>query len=123
VEPFAETVLSCVPRWSHCADAPWVLRLEEIMKFKPSSFTQVFAVFAILSCTVALPTQSSAQTATSTTKATASEVSNWTQQQWNSAKAEWVKEKDKWASCNKQAKHEKLSGRKSWSFLYACMTK
>ena len=93
------------------------------MRSSPSSLTQMFLVIIIVACTMALPSQSFAQSATGTAKATASEVSNWTQAQWNSAKAEWVKEKDKWANCNKQAKHEKLSGRKSWSYLYACMTK
>jgi hypothetical protein len=51
------------------------------------------------------------------------EVSKWTKQQWYAAKAIWVKEKTKWAGCQKQAVEKKLSGRKSWPFLYACMTK
>jgi malic enzyme len=68
--------------------------------------------------------QSRDQTPTMTDKAksTADDVSKWTQKQWNAAKAKWVKEKDKWKSCNKQATDKKLSGRNSWSFIYTCMT-
>ena len=50
------------------------------------------------------------------------EVSKWTKQQWYAAKALWVKEKVKWADCQQQAAEKKLSGRKSWPFLYGCMT-
>jgi hypothetical protein len=71
-----------------------------------------------------------AQTATPSTgdkmKAAASsaadDVSKWSQKQWNAAKAKWSQEKEKWADCNKQAADQKLSGRKSWSFIYTCMT-
>jgi hypothetical protein len=66
--------------------------------------------------------QSSGQSSTDKTKSTAEDVSKWTQKQWNAAKAKWVKEKDKWNNCNKQATDKKLSGRKSWSFIYSCMT-
>src|SRR6266480_6808322 len=59
--------------------------------------------------------------ATSTIKM--EDVSKWTQKQWDAAKAKWSEEKAKWGDCQKQAKHEKLSGRKSWQFLYDCMTK
>jgi hypothetical protein len=50
------------------------------------------------------------------------DVSKWTMKQWNQARAKWAKEKDKWADCRKQAKDQKLTGRKSWSFLASCMT-
>jgi hypothetical protein len=50
------------------------------------------------------------------------DVSKWTVKQWNRAKAEWSKEKEKWADCQKQSKDQKLTGRKSWSFLASCMT-
>ena len=50
------------------------------------------------------------------------DISNWTKMQWYAAKAKWVKEKVKWADCQKQAVEKKLSGRKSWPFLYSCMT-
>jgi hypothetical protein len=49
-------------------------------------------------------------------------VEAWTTKQWNAAKKEWAKDKAKWASCQKQSKAQQLSGRKSWSFLYQCMT-
>jgi len=50
------------------------------------------------------------------------QVENWTKKQWDAAKKEWAKDKEKWAACQKQSKTQKLSGRKSWSFLYRCMT-
>ena len=53
----------------------------------------------------------------------AEDVSKWTTKQWNAAKAKWSNEKVKWADCQKQADEKKLSGRKSWSFLYDCMAK
>jgi hypothetical protein len=49
-------------------------------------------------------------------------VETWTREQWNATQKEWAKDKTKWASCRKQSKAHKLSGRKSWSFLYQCMT-
>ncbi len=51
------------------------------------------------------------------------DISNWTKKEWYAAKAKWVKEKAKWADCQTQAVEKKLSGRKSWPFLYGCMTK
>ena len=50
------------------------------------------------------------------------DVSKWTQKQWNAAKAKWSEEKTKWNACQGQAKTKNLSGRKSWQFLYDCMT-
>jgi hypothetical protein len=58
-----------------------------------------------------------------TASATMDDVSKWTRKQWNAAKAKWVQEKDKWNGCTKQATAQKLAGRKSWQFLYDCMTK
>ena len=52
----------------------------------------------------------------------ADEVSKWSMRQWNHAKAQFAKEKDKWTDCQKQSKDQKLKGHKSWSFLYSCMT-
>jgi len=49
-------------------------------------------------------------------------VETWTKKQWNAAQKEWAKDKAKWADCRKQSKAQKLSGKKSWSFLYQCMT-
>jgi hypothetical protein len=50
------------------------------------------------------------------------DVSQWTTEQWNRAKAKWEEETDKWADCQKQSEDRNLTGRKSWSFLASCMT-
>ncbi len=60
--------------------------------------------------------------ATSNEPSAATRVENWTQKQWNAARAEWAKDKAKWAGCQKQSETQKLSGRDNWSFLYQCMT-
>ena len=52
---------------------------------------------------------------------TVEQVETWTRKEWNAAKKEWAKDKAKWADCEKQSSDQKLKGRKSWSFLYACM--
>ncbi|MBI1868417.1 MAG: hypothetical protein HYS06_09020 [Methylocystis sp.] len=59
---------------------------------------------------------------TSSEPSTATRVETWTKEQWNAAQKEWAKDKTKWAICRKQSKAQKLSRRKSWSFLYRCMT-
>jgi hypothetical protein len=51
------------------------------------------------------------------------DVSKWTQKRWNVAKAKWTEKKTQWNACQTQAKAKNLSGRKSWQFLYDCMTK
>lgn len=86
---------------------------------KMIQFIALFGTISILATSI--PTTSFAQASRDASKT--EDVSKWTQKQWNTAKAKWMKEKDKWASCNKQATNEKLSGRKSWSFIYTCMTK
>jgi len=53
---------------------------------------------------------------------TATQVETWTIKQWEAAKKEWAKDKAKWTNCRKQSDQQKLKGRKSWSFLYKCMT-
>jgi hypothetical protein len=50
------------------------------------------------------------------------QVEAWTSTQWEAAKEEWAKDKAKWADCQEQSSKQKLEGRKSWSFLYTCMT-
>jgi hypothetical protein len=50
------------------------------------------------------------------------DVTQWTTQQWNRAQAKWEKETGKWADCQRQAREQDLTGRKSWSFLASCMT-
>ena len=51
-----------------------------------------------------------------------SKVEKWTKNEWNNAVKQWAHDKTKWAGCREQSKARKLSGRKSWSFLYRCMT-
>jgi hypothetical protein len=53
---------------------------------------------------------------------TVTDVSKWTRRQWNAAKAKWAEEKHVWNGCRTQAKAQQLEGRKSWQFLYDCMT-
>jgi hypothetical protein len=52
---------------------------------------------------------------------TAEQVKTWSQKKWNQARAEFAKDKAKWASCRQQSADKKLKGRASWSFLYDCM--
>ena len=88
------------------------------MSFVRSALVAV-AVLGMVTSGVAL-----AQTTTppSSTSSKVDDVSKWTSKQWNQAKAKWAKEKEKWADCQKQSKDQKLTGRKSWSFLASCMT-
>lgn len=53
---------------------------------------------------------------------TMTDVSKWTRHQWNVAKVKWQEEKDAWNGCQTQARAQNLAGRKSWQFLYDCMT-
>ena len=53
---------------------------------------------------------------------TATQVETWTRKKWEAAKREWAKDKAKWVDCRKQSSEQNLKGRKSWSFLYTCMT-
>ena len=89
------------------------------MSFVRSALVAV-AVLGLVTSGVAL-----AQTTTppSSTSSKVDDVSKWTSKQWNQAKAKWAKEKEKWADCRKQSKDQKLTGRKSWSFLASCMTR
>ena len=72
---------------------------------------------------VSPPAPKTATPPTSSQPSTASKVENWTMKQWNAAKMKWSKDKAKWNACNKEAKDQKLSGRKSWSYLNDCMNK
>ena len=67
------------------------------------------------------PAPAIAASMSSNSSATA-KVEAWTTKQWDAAKQEWAKDKAKWADCEKQSDKQKLEGRKSWSFLYTCMT-
>ena len=51
------------------------------------------------------------------------QTKDMTRKQWNEAKKKWATEKQQWRDCNNQAKREKLSAPKSWSFIASCMTK
>jgi hypothetical protein len=63
-----------------------------------------------------------AQAPAASHQSTAAQVESWTTKQWETAKKEWAQNKVKWADCQKQSDKQKLEGRKSWSFLYSCMT-
>lgn len=79
--------------------------------------------FCLTAIAVAAVMSSSAAVAqTSSQPSAAAQVEKWTTKQWETAKKEWIKDKKKWADCRKQSKDQKLEGRKSWSFLYKCMT-
>jgi len=67
------------------------------------------------------PSTPSKTEAAPSTSSKVEDVSKWTSKQWNQAKAKWAKEKEKWRDCEKQSKDQKLTGRKSWSFLASCM--
>jgi hypothetical protein len=88
------------------------------MSFVRSALVSV-AILGMVASGVAL-----AQTTTppSSTSSKVDDVSKWTLKQWNQAKAKWAKEKEKWTDCRKQSKEQNLTGRKSWSFLYSCMS-
>ena len=84
---------------------------------------------ASLTCGVAIA-QSTAPAPPSASQAqapsepsTADKVQNWTKKQWNAAKQRWSQDKAKWNACSQDAKNRGLSGRKSWSYLYDCMSK
>ena len=53
---------------------------------------------------------------------TVSKVEKWSTKEWNAAKLKWAKQKVKWADCRQQSTDQRLTGRKSWAFLYGCMT-
>jgi hypothetical protein len=89
------------------------------------SFVRSTLVAAALFGVVAPGAALAQATTTSPSPSTSSkvdDVSHWTEAQWNRAKTEWAKEKEKWSDCQKQAQDQNLTGRKSWSFLASCMT-
>jgi hypothetical protein len=89
-------------------------------------FTAVMSSSALVAQTSVSPpaTKSSpaASAPDSSKPSTATQVETWTVTQWEAAKEEWTKDKAKWADCQEQSSKQKLEGRKSWSFLYTCMT-
>jgi ABC-type transport system involved in cytochrome bd biosynthesis fused ATPase/permease subunit len=70
----------------------------------------------------AKPSKTTETSSTSVSSAVTS-VENWSRKQWNATTKEWSKDKARWSDCRKQSTDQKLSGRKSWSFLYQCMKK
>jgi hypothetical protein len=92
--------------------------LAEVEQFVRSVFVAT-AILGAVSSGVAL-----ADTATpsSSTSSIVDDVSNWASKQWDLAKAEWAKGKEKWADCQKQSDDQNLTGPKSWSFLVSCMS-
>jgi hypothetical protein len=66
---------------------------------------------------VAFSQNSPTPTATPTEK-----IKTISKREWNRMKGQWAKQTEKWASCNKQSDDQKLTGRKSWSFIASCMT-
>ncbi len=93
-----------------------------------------FCLAAVIVTAVAASSAVLAQTSSPTTKpgsagpaadskpSTATEVETWSKKKWEAAEREWAKDKAKWVDCRKQSSDQKLRGRKSWSFLYTCMT-
>jgi hypothetical protein len=63
------------------------------------------------------------KTQASSDPSTAAKVENWTKKQWKAAKQKWSQDKAKWNACNQDTKDRRLSGCKSWSYLYDYMTK
>jgi hypothetical protein len=90
-----------------------------MMSFVRSAFVSAAVLCMITGAALA---QTATPEPSSSTSSKIDDVSKWTTKQWNQAKAKWAKEKEKWADCRKQSKDQKLTGRKSWSFLASCMT-
>ena len=89
-------------------------------------FTAVMSSSAVVAQTSVSPPATNSSPAASapdsSKPSTATQVETWTNTQWEAAKEEWAKDKAKWADCQEQSSKQKLEGRKSWSFLYTCMT-
>ena len=78
------------------------------------------ALFGIIVVSGVAPAQTTAPVPATSSKT--DDVSKWTIKHWKHVKAEWAKQKEKWADCQKQSKDQQLTRRKSWSFLSSCMT-
>ena len=50
-------------------------------------------------------------------------ISTMTRRQWNGMKRRWSQEKRKWASCNRDARRQKLSAANRWTHVGKCMIK
>ena len=92
---------SCSPAWGPDADRHFKLLI-------------YFAVEGLLLDAYSYPASSKPSIPT--------QVETWTKDQWEAAQKEWAKDTKKWADCRMQSSKERLEGRKSWPFLYKCMT-
>jgi hypothetical protein len=118
----------CRDRWS-------AVRCVYVFEEKPMLRSRILfmslAVAAVLGTVPALaqtqgaPAKSASNDTSVSAQATQTmtDVSRWTHKQWSAAKAKWAEEKDAWNGCQNEARTKNLSGRKSWQFLYDCMTK
>ena len=91
-------------------------------EFTPMNHMRIFMTASIVLAGIAVSGIAFAQDSDSSKPSKVKQVETWTQKQWDAAKKDWAKDKAKWAACQKQSKDQKLQGRKSWSFLYTCMT-
>jgi hypothetical protein len=85
-------------------------------------FALTIAALSIAALTMGAGVAFAQKTASDAPSSATAKVENWTTEQWDAAKAEWAKDKTKWAGCQQQSTDRKLADRKSWSFLYTCMT-
>jgi hypothetical protein len=103
--------------------------IKEILPMSRTQFClKAVLIATILSSSAAIAQAPSSQPATKPAAAapsnpsTATQVEKWTNKQWEAAKKRWAKDKKNWADCRMQSREQKLEGRKSWSFIYKCMT-
>jgi hypothetical protein len=55
-------------------------------------------------------------------QSTADKVKTMTKEEWAKLRAEWSKDKAKFAGCRAKTKADGLKGRKRWAAIYDCMT-
>ena len=92
-------------------------------------YTKLIAVFAVAGALMSgaalaqsTPPAKAPPPATAAPTTTTEKVKDLTRREWNTLKVKWAKEKEKWASCRKQARDQKLRARKRWTFMSVCMT-
>ena len=106
--------------------------MPHIRSFRSSerlAFTVLAAILSVGAAVAQTPASppAPAQNSTSTPPAQTAghsmvtQIENWTEAQWDAAKAKWMVENAKWGECERQATDQKLTGRQSWVFLYKCM--
>jgi hypothetical protein len=93
-------------------------QLEDIMK----KFAFIIAASAFAALIMGAAAAFAQTTGPDAPSAVTAKVKNWTTERWNAAKADWAKDKIRWADCQQRSTDRKLAGRESWSFLYTCMT-